>query len=53
MSVGERTRSAVPVLSPILVVAGLLLVAGNLRAGLTTVGPVLDQIRADLGLTSV
>jgi MFS transporter, CP family, cyanate transporter len=39
-------------LRPALVVAGLLLVAGNLRAGITTVGPVLDQIRDDNALTS-
>ncbi|WP_254910542.1 MFS transporter [Gulosibacter sp. 10] len=36
-----------------LVVAGLLLVAGNLRAAITTVGPVLPGIEAALGLSSV
>ncbi|MFI5910624.1 MFS transporter [Dactylosporangium sp. NPDC051541] len=40
-------------LSPALVLAGLLLVAGNLRAGITTVGPVLDELRTDLGLSSL
>jgi MFS transporter, CP family, cyanate transporter len=35
------------------VLVGLLLVATNLRAGITTVGPVLDDIKADLGLSSV
>ena len=35
-----------------LIVAGILLVAGNLRAALTTVGPVLSNIRDDLGLSS-
>ncbi|QNE36401.1 MFS transporter [Leifsonia shinshuensis] len=40
-------------LSPALILVGLLLVAGNLRAGITTVGPVLADIERDLGLTSV
>lgn len=35
-----------------LIIAGILLVAGNLRAALTTVGPVLGDIRDDLGLSS-
>lgn len=34
------------------VVAGILLVAGNLRAAITTVGPVLTGIEDDLGITS-
>lgn len=33
-----------------LMVWGLLIVAANLRPSLTAVGPVLDQIQADLGL---
>lgn len=33
-----------------LLVWGLLVVAANLRAALTAVGPVLDQVQADLGL---
>jgi MFS transporter, CP family, cyanate transporter len=40
-------------LPPALVLAGLLLVAGNLRAGITTVGPLLGAITTDLGLSSV
>jgi len=36
-----------------LVLAGLLLVAGNLRAAITTVGPVLTSIVHDLGLSSI
>jgi CP family cyanate transporter-like MFS transporter len=32
---------------------GLLLVAGNLRAAITTVGPVLPHIQASLGISSV
>ena len=35
-----------------LIIAGILLVAGNLRAALTTVGPVLSNLRDDLGLSS-
>lgn len=35
-----------------LLVVGILLVATNLRAALTSVGPVLDDVRADLGLTA-
>jgi MFS transporter, CP family, cyanate transporter len=52
---GSRARSgagatrAVPMA---LVVAGLLLVAANLRAGITTVGPVLTEVQDDLGLPS-
>lgn len=61
MSVGDRTVPTSPTtpatttrraLSPALVLVGLLLVAGNLRAGITTVGPVLADIERDLGLTS-
>jgi CP family cyanate transporter-like MFS transporter len=33
-------------------IAGFLLLAANLRAALTSVGPVLETIRADLGLTA-
>ena len=35
-----------------LIIAGILLVDGNLRAALTTVGPVLSNIHDDLGLSS-
>ncbi|GAB3448095.1 MFS transporter [Actinophytocola sediminis] len=35
-----------------LLVVGFLLIAGNLRAALTSVGPVLETIRADLGLSA-
>jgi CP family cyanate transporter-like MFS transporter len=61
VSVGDRTVPTSPTtpatttrraLSPALVLVGLLLVAGNLRAGITTVGPVLADIERDLGLTS-
>jgi MFS transporter, CP family, cyanate transporter len=36
---------------PILLIAGILVVAANLRPALTGVGPLLDDIRADLGLS--
>jgi CP family cyanate transporter-like MFS transporter len=61
VSVSDRTIPTTPAtpttptrraLSPALVLVGLLLVAGNLRAGITTVGPVLADIERDLGLTS-
>ncbi|MFF5228221.1 MFS transporter [Dactylosporangium sp. NPDC000521] len=35
-----------------LLVVGILLIATNLRAALTSVGPVLDDVRADLGLSA-
>lgn len=35
-----------------LILTGILLTAGNLRAAITTVGPVLTEIREDLGLSS-
>lgn len=38
--------------SAALALAGLLLVAGNLRASLTSVGPILDLLESSLGLTS-
>ncbi|XVU28909.1 MFS transporter [Actinoplanes sp. CA-054009] len=41
------------VLSPALVLTGLLLVAANLRAGITTVGPVLAELERDLGFSSL
>lgn len=49
MSRGGAART----LSPALVLAGLLLVAANLRAGITTVGPVLGELQQDLGLASL
>ncbi|HEY7597615.1 MAG TPA: MFS transporter [Actinophytocola sp.] len=35
-----------------LLVLGFLLIAANMRAALTSVGPVLDAIRRDIGLTA-
>lgn len=37
---------------PVLMIAGFLLLAANLRAALTSVGPLLETIRADIGLTA-
>lgn len=34
-----------------LMLAGVLLLAANLRAGITSVGPVMGEIRADLGIS--
>ncbi|MDN6440115.1 MAG: MFS transporter, partial [Corynebacterium nuruki] len=50
---GQR-RAAVtsPTVPTTLILVGVLLVAGNLRAAITTVGPVLSGIRDDLGLSS-
>lgn len=42
-------RNALRISLPVL---GIILVAANLRAALTTVGPVLSDIQDDLGLTS-
>ncbi len=38
--------------SVVLLVLGVLLVAANLRPALTSVGPVLPELRADLGLSA-
>lgn len=35
-----------------LALVGILIAGANLRAGITTVGPVLDRVRDDLGLSS-
>jgi MFS transporter, CP family, cyanate transporter len=51
---GAAARArAVRTISPALVIVGMLLVAGNLRAGITTVGPLLADVQHDLGLPSV
>jgi CP family cyanate transporter-like MFS transporter len=36
---------------PVLLIAGILVLAANLRPALTGVGPLVDDIRADLGLS--
>lgn len=37
---------------PVLVAAGCLLIASNLRPAVTTVGPLIDGIRADTGMSA-
>lgn len=49
----QQARPLTPTPNPTLVLLGLLLVAGNIRAGITTVGPVLDDVRADIGISSL
>ncbi|GLY26855.1 MFS transporter [Kineosporia sp. NBRC 101731] len=49
----SKTLASPAALSPVLVLTGLLLVAGNLRAGITTVGPVLDDVKADIDISSL
>jgi CP family cyanate transporter-like MFS transporter len=49
MTIAERR----PKESAALILAGLLLVAANLRAGITTVGPVLEEVQNDLALSSL
>ncbi|MEV6346520.1 MFS transporter [Actinoplanes sp. NPDC051851] len=55
MTVTDRAvgGSAARTLSPALILTGLLLVAGNLRAGITTVGPVIEELQRELGLSSL
>ncbi len=50
---GASAANPIRPLPAVLVLAGLLLVAGNLRAAITTVGPVLTGIVHDLGLSSI
>ena len=50
MSTSTPTRRPARSRSTALVVVGVLLVAANLRPALTSVGPVLPELRADLGL---
>ena len=46
-----RTRVTAPP-RPLLLAAAIVVVAINLRASITAVGPIIDDIRADLGLSS-
>lgn len=46
---GRRPRA----LAGALALTGLLLIAGNLRASLTSVGPILDRLQSELGLSSL
>jgi MFS transporter, CP family, cyanate transporter len=49
----SRSRAAAPAVAPeVLLVLGIALVAVNLRASITIVGPIVADIRDDLGLSS-
>lgn len=44
--------SAIPMMRRGLVIAGILLIAANLRASITVVGPLLGEVRTDLDISS-
>ncbi len=44
--------SAIPIMRRGLVIAGILLIAANLRASITVVGPLLGEVRTDLDISS-
>src|SRR3546814_19692033 len=44
--------SAIPIMRRGLVIAGILLIAANLRASITVVGPLLGEVRPDLDISS-
>jgi CP family cyanate transporter-like MFS transporter len=48
----EAERSGRPRLSPVLLAGGVILIAINLRPAAASVGPVLDRIQSDTGLSS-
>ena len=48
----EAQRSGRPSLSPVLLAGGVILVAINLRPAAASIGPVLDRIQSDTGLSS-
>ncbi len=48
----EAQRSGRPPLSPALLAGGVVLVAINLRPAAASIGPVLDRIQSDTGLSS-
>lgn len=48
----EAARSGRPSLSPALLAGGVILVAINLRPAAASIGPVLDRIQSDTGLSS-
>lgn len=43
--------SAIPIMRRGLVIAGILLIAANLRASITVVGPLLGEVRTDLDIS--
>ena len=48
----EAQRVGRPPLSPVLLAGGVILVAINLRPAAASIGPVLDRIQSDTGLSS-
>ncbi|GAB3618487.1 CynX/NimT family MFS transporter [Okibacterium endophyticum] len=48
-----RPKSVTRATSPLLGLVGILLVAGNLRTAITTVGPVLPDIQQSIGISSL
>lgn len=52
-SSGSSSGGGARSLRPGFVIVGILLVAANLRAAITVVGPVLDQARVDADLTAI
>lgn len=52
MSLRPDTRASDRAPRTWLLLVGVLLIGANLRAGITSVGPVLDDLRADVGLSS-
>jgi MFS transporter, CP family, cyanate transporter len=48
----DAQRSGRPMLSPALLAGGVILVAINLRPAAASIGPVLDRIQSDTGLSS-
>ena len=50
---GSTTPAAAPhVLRPGLLIVGILLVAANMRAGITVVGPLLGDVRSELHISA-
>src|SRR6185312_13949460 len=47
-----RSDASVRPTSALLMMAGIVLVAGNLRPAASSVGPLLDQIKDEVGLSS-
>ncbi|WP_338706140.1 MFS transporter [Bacillus altitudinis] len=48
----QKKKSSMQTNKKILTVVGVILIAANLRAPITTVGPVLSSIRDDLGISN-
>lgn len=53
VAVGASSQTLAPARARWLVLAGILLLAVNLRTAVTSVGPVLDSVQADLGMSGL